>query len=168
MATKGNIDPKLKYEVAKMPGGENIRYCFQCGKCTATCPINRVDENYSPARIVRETLLGFRDVLSSNLIWLCATCYSCTERCPQGVKLADVIRAIRNLAIKEGHIHPFFKLQGGTIVDFGRIFDNEDFINEMRKELGLPPLSPVNRDAVAKILQKTKVKSLLKSEKDEK
>ena len=164
---KSKIDPKFKYEVARVAGGENIRYCFQCGKCEATCPIRRFEDSYKPAQIIRATLLGLKDmVLDSDVIWLCATCYSCTERCPQGVRLTDVMRAIRNLAIQKGHVHPFFKQQAGVITRAGRIFEDEEFINQMRGELGLPPLTPVNRDDLAKILRHTNVKTLLKDEKE--
>jgi len=76
------------------------------------------------------------------------------------------MRAIRNLAIQKGHVHPFFKLQAGVITRAGRIFEDEAFINEMRGELGLPPLTPVNRDDLAKILRHTNVKKLLKNEKE--
>jgi heterodisulfide reductase subunit C len=156
------IDPNFKFEVAKMPGGESIKYCFQCGKCTATCPIRRFDKEYTPRLIIRATLLGLKDiVLSSDVIWLCATCYSCTERCPQGVKLTNIIRAIRNLAIEKGYIHPFFKLQANAIASYGKIYEDEEFINELRNDLGLPPVTPVKRDEVHTILQHTKVKKLL-------
>ena len=155
------LDAKLKYKVAQISGGESIRRCFQCGKCTATCPIRRFEDAYKPNQIVRAVLLGLREkVLSSDVIWLCAVCYSCTERCPQGVRLTDVMQAIRNLAVKEGYIHPFFKLQGSAIVDFGRIFEaeEEELINEVRAEMGLPPLSPVDLKEVSKILKAVKEK----------
>ena len=70
------LDPKFKYEVAKEPGGEGLGYCFQCGKCTATCPIRRVESIYKPRQILRAALLGLREiVLSSDVIWLCAKCH---------------------------------------------------------------------------------------------
>lgn len=161
------LDPKFKYEIAREPGGENIRYCFQCGKCTATCPVRRVEETYKPRQILRAALLGLREVvLSSDVIWLCASCFSCTERCPQGVQLTNVMRAIRNIAVREGHIHPFFKAQGKMITDFGRIFDNDEFINRQRADMGLPPLPIVNIDELSKILEPTKVKEMLKSKEE--
>ena len=153
------LDPKLKFEIAKMPGGESIKYCFQCGKCTATCPVRRFEDAYKPTQIVRATLLGLREmVLSSDVIWLCAVCHSCTERCPQGVRLTDVIRAIRNLAVKKGYVHLFFRAQGGAIANFGRIFEaeEEEFINEIRAEMDLPPLTPVNLKEISAILQYAK------------
>jgi len=153
------LDPKFKFEVAKIPGGESIRYCFQCGKCTATCPIRRFEASYKPAQIVRAALLGLKEmVLSSDVIWLCAVCYSCTERCPQGVRLTDVIRAIKNLAVKQDHVHPFYQAQGNAIITHGRIFeaDEEEIINEMRAEMDLPPLPPVNIKEVSTLLRSVK------------
>ncbi|MFQ5836264.1 MAG: 4Fe-4S dicluster domain-containing protein [Candidatus Bathyarchaeia archaeon] len=162
------LDPKFKFEVAKMPGGENILYCFQCGKCSATCPVSRFEHEYRPRLIIRATLLGLREtVLSSDVIWLCAACYSCTERCPQGVRLTDIMQAIRNLAVKEGRVPDFFKMQANAIVNYGRIFSDVSFINEQRTELGLPPLSPVLGDDVANILKRTKVAKLLSVEKED-
>lgn len=156
------LNPKFKYEVAKKPGGESIFYCFQCGKCTATCPIRRFEEYYKPRHIIRAILLGLRDIiLSSDVIWLCAACYSCTERCPQGVKITDIIRSVRNLAVEENIIHPFFKAQGRNIVSFGRIYEDEEFINEQRMEIGLPPISPIDREELSKLLKSTKIKKLL-------
>lgn len=162
------LDPRFKFEISEVPGGESIRYCFQCGKCTATCPVRRIEGSYKPTQIIQATLLGLRDVvLSSDIIWLCAVCYSCTERCPQGVRPTDVIRAIRNLAVREGRIHPFFRLQGRAIVNLGRIFEDEDFVNEMRADMGLPPLPPVNRDEISHVLERTGVKNLLAAEGEE-
>jgi len=160
-------DTELSEAVAKTYG-EKINICFQCGTCTATCPIRRFDETYNPRLILRETLLGLRKrVLSSDVIWLCASCYSCTERCPRGVRPAEVIRAVRNLAVREGHVHPFYRMQGSAIATLGRIFKEDEFINEMRANMGLPPLPPVNLDEVTKVLGHTKIRELLTTEKKE-
>jgi hypothetical protein len=69
--------------------------------------------------------------------------------------------------VKEGRIHSFFKAQGGMIAKFGRLFESDEFINEQRADLGLPPVFKVNVDEVSKILEKTKVKEMLALEKGE-
>jgi heterodisulfide reductase subunit C len=151
------LDPKLKLEITKIPGGETLLYCFQCGKCTASCPMRRFDEHFRPRIIARAALLGLREmILSSKELWLCATCYSCTERCPQGVRLTDVMRVLRNLAVKEGHIHPFFKQLSDIILTNGRVFNDDSFLNEMRSDLGLAPISSISKEEAATILQKYK------------
>ena len=161
------LDPNLKFEIAKLPGGENIKVCFQCQKCTASCPVRRIEDKYKPAQIIRAAILGLKEiVIKSDVIWLCAACQSCTERCPQGVRPSEVIRAIRNLAVKEGRIHPFYRLQGKAIVEYGRIFEDDSFINEIREDMGLPPLPPVDFDEVSKLLENTEVKRMLSSDKE--
>lgn len=161
------LDTDFSKAVVKA-GGNKIYICFQCGTCTASCPIFKFDEEYNPRLIIRSAVLGLtKRVLYSDLIWLCAACYSCTERCPRGVRPTEVIRVIRNMAVKKGYIHEFFKMQASAIVNHGRIWEDEEFVNEIREDMGLPPVSSVNLDEVTKILEYTKVKELLASEKGE-
>ena len=155
------LNTEFSDAVAKA-GGEKINICLQCGTCTASCPINRFDETYNPRLILRATFLGLKDkVLSNNMIWLCASCYSCTERCPRGIRPTEVIRAIRNLAVKEGKVHSFYKLQAEAISQFGRIFQADEFTDEQRRSLGLPNLSQVNLNEVSIILNRTDLKKIL-------
>ena len=103
------LDTKFKYEVAAEPGGENVKLCFACGLCTASCPVSDIDPEYNPRRIIRMVLLGMRkEVLSSNFPWLCTQCYTCQAHCPQNVNFADVMKALRNMAVREGYVHPSF------------------------------------------------------------
>ena len=135
--------PRFKYDVATEPGGENIKLCFACGICTASCPIREVDDRYNPRRIIRMVLLGMKDrVLKSDFIWLCSSCYACTERCPQGVRFTDVMTAIKNLAVKEGHVHPAYAMQVGIIKKHGRLYEIDDFDNNKRAVLGFPKIEP--------------------------
>ena len=98
-----NLDSRFKYDVAEHPGGENIKLCYACGTCTAGCPVAEIDNEFNPRKIIRQVLLGMRkEVLSSPLIWRCVQCYSCTAKCPQNVKFRDIIRALREMAVKDG------------------------------------------------------------------
>jgi len=100
-----NLDSHFKYEVAAQPGGENIKLCFACGTCTAGCPVAGVDDEFNPRKIIRQVLLGMRkEVLSSPVIWRCVQCYSCSAKCPQNVKFRDVMKALREMAVKEGYV----------------------------------------------------------------
>jgi len=102
-------DTKFKYDVAEEPGGENIRLCFACGLCTASCPVADIDPEYNPRKIIHMVLLGMRkEVLSSNFPWLCTQCYTCQAHCPQNVKFSDVMKALRGMAVREGYVHPSF------------------------------------------------------------
>ena len=103
------LDTKFKYDVANEPGGENIKLCFACGLCTASCPVADIDQKFNPRRIIRMVLLGMRkEVLSSDTIWFCMQCYNCQGHCPQNVDFADIMKALRSIAVREGYVAPSF------------------------------------------------------------
>jgi heterodisulfide reductase subunit C len=116
-----------------------ILNCFQCGKCVVNCPVSLIDERYNPRKILRFISIGMQEkVLTSDFIWLCALCHLCYERCPQSVNIPEIMIILRNLATKEGYIHPAFKKLILTLKEHGRIYEIDEFINSDRKELGLP------------------------------
>jgi heterodisulfide reductase subunit C len=141
------LDPNFKFEVKKIPGGQNIMRCFQCGTCNVGCPVREIEEKYNPRKIIRMVVLGMKErVLSSDFIWLCSACYTCQERCPQDVKISDVMNALKNLAVKEGHIHSSFAKRVELVGTQGRLFPISDFDNTKRKEMGLPQIPPKNEE----------------------
>lgn len=147
------IDPKFKYEIAKMHGGEKLMRCFQCGTCTSDCPVARFSETYRPRQIIRMTQLGLRDrVLNSDTLWLCASCFTCTDRCPQDVEVASVIRVLRNLAAERGCIPQVFKEQASSILESGYAYKIPDLRIKKRETLGLPPLPKGNPENIRKSL----------------
>lgn len=77
--------------------GQKLMDCYQCGECTAGCPVAFAMEPV-PNQAIRLLQLGYvEEVLKSSGIWLCASCNVCGERCPRGVdygKIADALRAI--------------------------------------------------------------------------
>jgi len=136
------MDPTFVDEIAAEPGGEHIRCCFACGTCTASCPVREVTERYNPRRIIHMAVLGLRDaVVSSDFIWLCSTCYACHERCPQDVRITELMHAIKNIAVRQGHIHPSFRQQFDMLSGHGRLYDITTLENERRAEQGLPAIA---------------------------
>lgn len=89
-------------EIQAMPGGEGIRLCIQCGTCTGSCPnANRMD--HSPRETIAMARAGLREeVLSSNAMWFCASCYLCTVRCPRGIKPTDFMHILECIADRAG------------------------------------------------------------------
>jgi heterodisulfide reductase subunit C len=148
------IDPKFKYEITKMHGGEKLMRCFQCGTCTSDCPVARFSETYRPRQIIRMTQLGLRDrVLDSDTLWLCASCFTCTDRCPQDVEVASVIRVLRNLAAERGHVPQVFKEQASSILESGYAYKIPELRIKKRESLGLPPLPKGNAENICKTLR---------------
>jgi len=138
--TSYRVDPSFKHKVSKVPGGETLKFCYQCGTCTATCPIARFTDVYRPNKIIHLAKLGINNVSYSDAVWLCVTCYSCTERCPQGVKVADVMRALKNLAVEEGYEPTFAKAFATNILNSGLAYSLPPSRILRRESLGLPPL----------------------------
>ena len=103
------LDSKFKYEVANHPGGEKLKVCYACGVCTAGCPVSEVSEDFDPRKIIRMVLMGMKErVLSSDFIWYCTQCFTCSGHCPQNVKFTDIMRVLRDMAVKEGHVDSSF------------------------------------------------------------
>jgi heterodisulfide reductase subunit C len=156
------IDPKFKYEVVKMPGGEKLLQCFQCGTCTSDCPVARFDEKYRPRNIIRMVQLGLKDrVLGSDFLWLCASCFTCTDRCPQGVEVASVIRVLKNMAAAEGRIPQLFKVQLGNLIKTGYVYEIPESRIKRREALGLPPLPKGDVEGLIKSLKGLSVMKVL-------
>jgi len=82
--------------------GQNVRACYQCGECTAGCPVAYAAD-LMPNQVTRLVQLGQEeDVLRSSMIWLCVGCEICTTRCPRDVELSKVMDALRETAIQRG------------------------------------------------------------------
>ena len=161
----GDLDPRFKYEISKVPGAENIKLCFQCGTCTADCPIARFCDIYRPRKLMRMTQLGMKDrVLSSEALWLCAACFTCVDHCPQGVEIASVLRALRNMAVKEGIMPAVFRELTSNILKTGYAYRIPELRLKKRGEKGLPPLPKANVKDVSKLFDMLAVSKVLKRE----
>lgn len=151
------IDPKFKYKIAKMHGGKKLLKCFQCGTCTSDCPVARFSDTYRPRQIIRMAQLGLKDrILKSDTLWLCAACFTCTDRCPQDVEVASVIRVLRNLAAESGCVPQVFKDQACCIMASGYAYRIPELRVKKRETLGLPPLPKGNPESVRKTLKGVK------------
>lgn len=88
--------------------GQNIGMCFQCGTCSGACP-NYAETDLLPRQLIRRAQLGLEeDVTQSKTPWVCASCLSCTARCPRGIDLARVMEAVRLLSLRDNvdYVHP--------------------------------------------------------------
>jgi heterodisulfide reductase subunit C len=92
-------------EICSLPGGECVRWCMQCGMCSASCPnISQMD--YSPRKVIALIRAGKRyEVLNSNSMWICASCYLCTVRCPKDVKPTELMHILQCLAEQHGLVN---------------------------------------------------------------
>lgn len=135
------LEPRFRAEIVAEPGGERFMRCFSCGTCVAGCPVAGHTEKYNPRRIIRMAIWGMRqEVLSSEVIWLCSACYTCDERCPQDVHIPALMNAMRNIAVRNGHVPATVRQQAELLREHGRLYEITSFENERRQEWGLPPV----------------------------
>lgn len=82
--------------------GQNVLNCYQCGRCSAGCPLTFAMK-LLPSQVIRLVQLGLEDeALESNTSWVCASCLTCHARCPRGVDLAKVMEALRKIRLRPG------------------------------------------------------------------
>lgn len=156
MLKTAELDPKFKYELSKLPGAEKVNVCFQCGTCTADCPIARFDDFYRPRKLIRMAQLGLKDrLLSDDVIWLCSTCFTCIDHCPQDVGIASIVRALRNLTAERGHMPAGYVAQFSNILKTGYAYVISDMRLKKRKQKGLPAPPKANLESVAKLFDIT-------------
>lgn len=99
------LDQNFKNQVTAKPGGEKLTACYQCGTCTAGCPVSALHDGFNPRRILRMAVLGMKEqLLSSPELWQCVQCHVCVAHCPQDVRCADIIRVLRQIAVEEGFV----------------------------------------------------------------
>ena len=91
---------KVVIDGIKEAGGDADKLCYQCGKCDTVCPWNRV-RKFFLRKMINQAKFGVVP-LESEDIWLCATCRNCVQRCPRGVEIIDVMRAMRRLMVPDG------------------------------------------------------------------
>ena len=108
---------------------EHVSRCFHCRKCTNGCPLV-TEMDLMPNQVIRMVQLGMRDqLLRSKTIWVCATCETCTTRCPNDIDIAGVMDAMRHIALREKvpaaieQVPMFHKSFLNSIKMFGRVFE---------------------------------------------
>lgn len=109
--------------------GTSVRRCFQCGKCSAGCPMATFME-HPPNRVVRLLQLGeWKRILEGRSIWYCASCETCSTRCPNKVHLAAIMDALRKLSwdaegpSKESYVQLANKIFLDNIRSYGRQYE---------------------------------------------
>lgn len=120
--------------------------CFQCMRCTSGCTSLKLLE-LKPHEIILLVNSGFvEEIVSSDIIWACASCLKCRERCPQKASPYDAIIALRNLAVeREVKIPEAYMKAVAQILETGLIqqvqtVTSREMQHFNREKLGLPKI----------------------------
>lgn len=115
-------------EQVKKESGENPSLCYQCGNCTAGCPYTKYFD-FPVSQIMRLLQTGQKEtILRSRSIWLCATCETCTTRCPCQIDIAHIMDVLRIIARRENYVAEkevkiFYDAFLSSLKHHGRIFE---------------------------------------------
>ncbi len=142
-------------------------YCFHCAKCTSGCEAHKILE-LEPHKIVALLKRGLIDeMVNSDIIWTCMSCFKCWERCPQKVAPVEILFALKNLAVASGKEIPGkYTAMLQSILSIGLIQDvqsvsTRDNKTKNREELGLPNISkPVDIAKFQSIFTKLAVEKI--------
>ncbi|MFH1566362.1 MAG: 4Fe-4S dicluster domain-containing protein [Gemmatimonadota bacterium] len=109
--------------------GKTISPCFHCSKCSSGCPVTFAMD-VLPNRAVRMVQMGLRDqLLASSTIWLCASCETCTTRCPNDVDIAALMDVLRQMSQRQGvtpaepSVPAFHRAFLASVRRWGRVFE---------------------------------------------
>ena len=158
------LDLEFRKEIKSMPNGEELNACFACSTCTAACPIANVWK-FKPHQLIRMIILGMREeVLSSEEIWLCLTCFQCQERCPQKVRVTDIFFDCKNLAAEEGKTPENIVGLAKQLMDSGQLY--EVTADWEREDMDLEPEVPgLSTEEFKAILKETRTNKIVGDEK---
>ena len=139
---------------------EDVSRCYQCGKCTAGCPV-AIDMDLTPNQVMRLIQINDRHkVLSSSTIWLCLSCETCSTRCPENIDIAKVMDTLRKISVRDGYpskepaITGFNKIFLDSIKKHGRL--NEFELSVKCAIMSRKPFENVG--LAVKLFQKGKIK----------
>jgi heterodisulfide reductase subunit C len=116
-------------ELVKRQSGEDVNLCYQCKKCTVGCPMSYAMD-WTPTQLIHAIRLNLQElVFTSKTMWLCASCETCTNRCPQGLDIAKIMDVVKILALRQGIAPPlpevlsFYRAALRNIKIFGRMHE---------------------------------------------
>jgi quinone-modifying oxidoreductase subunit QmoC len=126
----------LKEVEANVEEGEWVRMCMQCGVCSGSCPLGKHWE-HPPQEIFMMIRAGKRDeVLTSESMWMCTSCYNCIVRCPRELPITHIMHGLAHYAQRLGMVPAtqqtakFAQLFWSNLVQKGRV-------NELRLGMAL-------------------------------
>lgn len=120
----------------EVEGGEMVKMCMQCGVCAGSCPFGPHWE-HTPQKIFMMIRAGKRqEVLTSDAMWMCTSCYNCVVRCPRKLPITTIMHGLASYANRLG-LAPRMQPTRDFSLRFFRNFEKTGRVNELKLTLGL-------------------------------
>jgi len=141
-AEEARLRKRFLEEASLVPGGDRISRCLQCGTCTGSCPVSYAMD-ISPRQVIALFRAGrMEEILRSRTIWICASCYMCATRCPQSIKITDLLYSLKRTAMEAGIYpgrFPVFRLSRAFVANIRRYGRNHEILLLVRYYLKRRP-----------------------------
>lgn len=95
----------LREILTRLLDAEKLKYCYECGICTASCPVAWIaPKHHNPRTLLRNVIFDLEEASKDNGLWMCMRCYRCRDRCPQRLDLPEIFWLIRDLALEQSYL----------------------------------------------------------------
>jgi len=126
----------LKEVEARVEDGEWVKMCMQCGVCAGSCPFGPYWE-HTPQKIFMMIRAGKRaEVLGSDAMWMCTSCYNCVVRCPRKLPITQIMHGIASYAQELG-MAPKMQPTRDFSIQFWNNCTKTGRVNELKLTMGL-------------------------------
>lgn len=95
----------LKEILTRLLDAEKLKYCYECGICTASCPVAWIaPKHHNPRSLLQKVIFDFEEASNDTGLWMCIRCYRCHDRCPQRLDLPEIFWLIRDFAVEQNYL----------------------------------------------------------------
>jgi heterodisulfide reductase subunit C len=153
--TMSGISSDLEFRkwILQQPEGKTLLRCYQCGRCTSACPIAAIDDSFNPRLFLEKIILADDSLAEEQLIWTCLTCEQCEVRCPEHVKIPEILVLAKVRGLASGNTPQTALDRARAILSQGRVILVSEPMLKTRDKMGLPNIGTPPIKQLTRILK---------------
>jgi heterodisulfide reductase subunit C len=126
--------------ILQQPEGKTLLRCYQCGRCTAACPVAAIDGSFNPRLFLEKLIFADESLADERLIWTCLTCEQCEVRCPEHVKIPEILVLAKVRGLISGNTPQTALDRARAILSQGRTILVSEPMLKTREKMNLPSI----------------------------